>query len=459
MYWTVVGAAFTWIVVMALVQKGVGGYLLAFGLIYAALAVVGAMVFARHVGRQFTLQLLGIGLLVGWWFVGGTYSWRRDAILTLVVTLIVLLVFPSSRRWLANLPRRIKARKQLWQRKRRKRQSPTYIAASAATGQRIKAKLAAGTHAFFSGITNRKSGGGRKGGLPHTYRHQARRPRGSPRLQSGVVFLAAVMVWVSLSFVDSWFESAALPRSGTVLRPPAMPSSYAELRVGLAMSGGGYRAALVHAGVVEALGQMGIPVTHLSSVSGGSILGSYLSVGGSPQAFRDAVAAGRFRMLRDLLATPNLVRLPSSTVLPGLDVDLWPFFDEFSRVDVQANLIDRVLLDGALPSERNGPRLMVCMTDLIHGLSVGATDDGILLSGPVVARFFRHGEAIDFEGLPRLADRVAVSGAFPMAFPAVPVQARIAIAPALEAEGDHRVVLELRLADGGGERQPRSITA
>ncbi len=148
------------------------------------------------------------------------------------------------------------------------------------------------------------------------------------------------------------------------------------------MSGGGYRAALVHAGVVDALGKLGVPVTNMSSVSGGSIIASYLSRGGAPTAFRDAVADGRFRMTRDLLAFENLVRLPSPVRAPGIDVDLWPFFGHFSRLDVQANLVNRVLLDDGKSQStttNKGPALMICMTDLTYGLSVGAIDEGYFL--------------------------------------------------------------------------------
>ena len=111
-------------------------------------------------------------------------------------------------------------------------------------------------------------------------------------------------------------SAKALPRNGGVLRPAAMPAEFDSVRVGVALSGGGYRAALVHAGVVDALGQLGVPVTHLSSVSGGSIIGSFLSVGGSPKDFLQAVAAGRFRMTRDLMAVQNLLRLPSPARAP-----------------------------------------------------------------------------------------------------------------------------------------------
>ena len=89
------------------------------------------------------------------------------------------------------------------------------------------------------------------------------------------------------------------------------------------------------------------------------------------------------------------------------------------------------------------------MTDLNHGLSVGATDDGVLLAGPTAARYFRSGQAIDLPAMPRLADRVAVSGAFPGAFPSLPVQARIAHQPGTQDLALEGADLHLQLADGG----------
>jgi len=49
--------------------------------------------------------------------------------------------------------------------------------------------------------------------------------------------------------------------------------------IGLCLSGGGYRAALFHLGVLRRLNELGIlsKVTHISSVSGGSIISAYLA--------------------------------------------------------------------------------------------------------------------------------------------------------------------------------------
>ena len=51
-------------------------------------------------------------------------------------------------------------------------------------------------------------------------------------------------------------------------------------RIGLALSGGGFRATLYHMGVVRYLRDAGLleSVTDIASVSGGSILGAHLAL-------------------------------------------------------------------------------------------------------------------------------------------------------------------------------------
>ncbi|HEY8506402.1 MAG TPA: patatin-like phospholipase family protein, partial [Gemmataceae bacterium] len=77
-----------------------------------------------------------------------------------------------------------------------------------------------------------------------------------------------------------------------------------EPRIGLCLSGGGFRATLFHLGVTRYLYERGLlrNVTHITSVSGGSILAAHLVLhweryNGSPSEFDAAVAelAGIFR--------------------------------------------------------------------------------------------------------------------------------------------------------------------
>jgi hypothetical protein len=232
----------------------------------------------------------------------------------------------------------------------------------------------------------------------------------------------ALLCWVVLGSLDQLFESTPVSRQGMNVR---VARDYQGLRVGLALSGGGYRAALVHAGVLNILARRGVPVTNLSTVSGGSIIGSLVAAGGNPRDFVQAVAGGR-----DMLNFQNAARILASTQLPVLHVALWPF-ETFTTRGLQANLVDRVLLNGVnargmqIP---NAPLIMVCMTDLTYALAVGAMPDGLLL-GPTQKRFFKEGEALQLEGLNRLADRVAVSGGFPGVFPALKARATLVTFP------------------------------
>src|ERR1700756_4610042 len=75
-------------------------------------------------------------------------------------------------------------------------------------------------------------------------------------------------------------------------------------RLGLALSGGGFRASLYHLGLVRFLRDAGIlpRVTHITAVSGGSIFAAHLVLNwdrynGSPAEF-DAAAAGVLPFVR-----------------------------------------------------------------------------------------------------------------------------------------------------------------
>lgn len=444
--WTIVGLIFLWVVAMTAWQRGAGGVFSSFLMLYAIGFVVFIVLAVTRALMRFTLPLLAVAFLTLWLAVGGTYSPWRDLLAGLMIVPMVLLAFPESRLWLKRWPARRRAYCRLRRRRERQETSPAAIARRRAQNEDLKKRFS---------LWVKRTAESARAEFRADKAQPAKPPAKAPvarRLSPVVVTIGGLAVWVGLSLLDQFFAAEPLPRHGGVLRPAAMPPALQNLRVGVALSGGGYRAALVHAGVVDALGQLGVPVTHLSSVSGGSIIGAYLAVGGSPGDFLKAVAAGRFRIARDLLAFQNAVRLPSHFRAPGLDVDLWPFFDEFSRLDVQAALLDRVLLSGATApssSPRLGPALMVCMTDLSNGVSVGALNEGYLFVGPTTRRFFRAPDAIDMAGFTRLAERVAVSGSFPGAFPPLRVNARITTVPAPLSGSNEGKELTLVLADGG----------
>jgi predicted acylesterase/phospholipase RssA len=248
-------------------------------------------------------------------------------------------------------------------------------------------------------------------------------------------FVWGLTCWIAASMADVVFRPPAQPLRGAVVAPPALRQSAASLRIGLAMSGGGYRAALVHAGVLQELAARGIPVTNIASVSGGSIIGAFVAHGGDPADFVDAVKHGRFRFKRELLSAFALPR--------------WIFpFGHYSRRDVQAGLVRRVLL-ASQPGTAPRPALMLATTDLRHGLSVGVTGEGLMMAGPTTDRFFRFGDAVEIDGLGDVADIVAVSGAFPGAFPAMHTAARLTVVPEPLANSPDTRTMPLALVDGG----------
>lgn len=226
--------------------------------------------------------------------------------------------------------------------------------------------------------------------------------------------LAAVGAWLTLSALEP-MTTRSLPRDPSRFsRTPRVAAErdlaeghkWPVTAVGVALSGGGYRAAAYHAGVLDALDRLGVPVTNVSTVSGGSVIGAFYTLGGETPVFRDALAKGSFNLRRQLALVQNLLRLP----FPGFD-----------RGTAQADLL-RQRLDLS-DAERirstcgNCPRLVVGATDLNFGMQVGFLDQrGLLLAYEQFEWSQHHADVTGIEKLD-LATRVSISGAFPGAFP------------------------------------------
>jgi predicted acylesterase/phospholipase RssA len=248
------------------------------------------------------------------------------------------------------------------------------------------------------------------------------RPRPDDRVRPSswkairLAFAFLLLVWVFISATDIWL------RPSFSFKPrPSQPSSAGPVtlpaRVAVSLSGGGYRAALFHAGVLSELERLGVRVQAVSSVSGGSIIGSFYAVGGRPSDFLSAVKGGQFNLKREFLNVFNVWR--------------------FSRSDVQANMLDRLFLGGVKHADTTRPdlpELMVCTTDVAAAEMIGITPRGTVIQAiaPAAARssFVNPANAglgssppptfdeSSHAGLPgdhRLAELVAASGAFPAA--------------------------------------------
>jgi NTE family protein len=171
-----------------------------------------------------------------------------------------------------------------------------------------------------------------------------------------------------------------------------------EKRIGLSLSGGGFRAVGFHLGVFRKLHQLGIlwNIDLLSCVSGGSIAGAFI-----------ATRWGDVSVLDDLehyLATKTI---DIGTTLGGI---LNPFE---SRIGALASSYDKDLFSGKkLNDIKDGPRIYLNTTNLATGnmFFFVAGDGGLSEMGE---HELGQVEAPDFP----IAKAVAASSAFPPVYP------------------------------------------
>jgi len=192
-------------------------------------------------------------------------------------------------------------------------------------------------------------------------------------------------------------------------------------RIGLALSGGGFRAAAFHLGVFRKLESMGIlwKVDLLTCVSGGSIAGAFL-----------AANWGKAVSLDELEAYLLTKSIAVSSVIGGL---LDPFE---SRLDKLAHSYDKDLYKELKLSQlANGPRLYLNATNLSSGNMFFFVTGG---GKPAEMGEHEFGvvKADDFP----LCKAVAASSAFPPVFPPL----RIDSENYAHAGGDY-----VTLTDGG----------
>jgi predicted acylesterase/phospholipase RssA len=260
------------------------------------------------------------------------------------------------------------------------------------------------------------------------------------------VATAILCGWIAIDVIS--LIRPALPIGAPAADPPLRLNEIQgdDLHVGLALSGGGYRAAVFHAGVLKALNSIGIKPNVISMVSGGSIIGAYYAIGGDPDAFKNAVAEGRLNLTHEMLLPHNLIRLPFPFTVPVFDTELFPWY-RFSRKDVQAELLARVLYkNGATSTRTREPSIAIASTDLTFGNAVIFFDDGLLVIPPDGAPEVYRADSIRLDKHYSLAEKVAISGAFPFAFPPELIRANVGGLTVFNPGYDSRL---LRLVDGG----------
>lgn len=164
-----------------------------------------------------------------------------------------------------------------------------------------------------------------------------------------------------------------------------------ESTLALMLSGGGYRAAAVHAGILWTLDQAGLPLEYLSTVSGGSIVGASYAMGMSAADFRDHLKNARPGLPNDLI---NFYSVFAQLFVPG-----------YGSGDTYAKHFDRVFFQGRT-LDQTGPPLLI--------LNTTRYSDG-------TRRAFRA----ETDGKLALGRIVAASGAFPVAFDPVPIDGEL----------------------------------
>jgi predicted acylesterase/phospholipase RssA len=253
---------------------------------------------------------------------------------------------------------------------------------------------------------------------------------GSPRYSSGWVtpisaattFLLSA--WLITSGADHVFSQRLLIRGHKpIAGPPAV-------RVGLALSGGGHRAALLHAGALFELEKLGVKVTNLSVVSGGSLIGAFYAFGGTPTTFLAAETAGQLSVRREAGHIESLLDFVRHGTTRG-------------TTSIHSRVLDQRLLPvGTLREWAEYPgslRLMIGATDLITGDLIGILPQGVLrcpiktLQGRVAAALrptavrlatsqFLLPYLVGLNRHTRVSDLLAASSAIPGVFPAVAFQ-------------------------------------
>jgi predicted acylesterase/phospholipase RssA len=189
-------------------------------------------------------------------------------------------------------------------------------------------------------------------------------------------------------------------------------------KIGLALSGGGFRATLYHLGLARFLHDAGIlpNVTHITSVSGGSIFAAHLVLNwdrynGSDSDF-DAAAAELLSFVRLDVRNRIIRRFPLSYLVP------WPRWLRrlLTRTGLLAYHYEKFLYgDTSLFQLPENPQLHILATNLSEGCLCSFNRDGLLM----VHR--QEGQAVRVDqiqiGLATVAMAVTASSAFPGFFP------------------------------------------
>ena len=230
-------------------------------------------------------------------------------------------------------------------------------------------------------------------------------------------------------------------------------------RLGLALSGGGLRATLYHLGVVRLLRDAGIlsKITHITTVSGGSILGAHLALnwdryGGTPEEF-DEAAAEIIRFVQLDVRNRIVRRFPVTALANRVSSML---FQGQRRQWTRAGLLERyyerfLYGETSLSQLPDHPRLHILATNLSEGCLCSFNRNGLLMQRRIAGRRDRF-ERVQ-AGLATVPMAVAASSCFPGFFP--PVEITAAAGRPIAPVPEHTVDAAAPVAES--EIQPRRM--
>jgi predicted acylesterase/phospholipase RssA len=193
-------------------------------------------------------------------------------------------------------------------------------------------------------------------------------------------------------------------------------------KFGLALSGGGFRASLYHLGLVRFLRDAGLlsRVTHITAVSGGSILAAHLVLNwdrynGSPGEF-DAAASEFLAFVRLDVRNRILRRFPLTFPLRGPRWLLGCSNRKLSRTGLLEYHYERFLYgDTSLFELPETPQLHILATNLSEGCLCSFYRNGLLMVRRQLSGTY-HLNHVHI-GLATVPMAVAASSAFPGFFP------------------------------------------
>jgi predicted acylesterase/phospholipase RssA len=208
-----------------------------------------------------------------------------------------------------------------------------------------------------------------------------------------------------------------------------VPTPQPARKIGLALSGGGFRATLYHLGLVRFLRDAGIlrDITHITSVSGGSIIGAHLALhwdryNGSDSDF-DAAAAELLAFIRLGVRNRIVRRFPLGFALRGPRRLVGLSNRKLTRTGLLEYHYQRYLYgDKSLFELPERPQIHILATNVSEGRISSFNREGLWM----IRREASHGFRIEKvpTSLATVPMAVAASSAFPGFFPPIPLSAQ-----------------------------------